>query len=160
VRTDRRLLRRIPALRVHLAVSVAAAVATAAAVLAQAEVLAGGIADLVVGRTGAAGSLAVALVAIGAVRGAARWATDLSATAATAAARRQVTGDVIAKLDALDEAGRRSAHPSEVSALASSGIDALEPWIRSYLPALSLAAVVPLAAGLRIMVADLWSPSS
>jgi ATP-binding cassette subfamily C protein CydCD len=157
VRTDRRLLRRIPALRVHLAVSVAAAVATAAAVLAQAEVLAGGIADLVAGRTSAAGSLAVALVAIGAVRGAARWATDLSATAATAAARRQVTGDVIAKLDALDEAGRRSAHPSEVSALASSGIDALEPWIRSYLPALSLAAVVPIAAGLRIMVADLWS---
>ena len=49
------------------------------------------VADLVAGRTGAAGSLAVALVAIGAVRGAARWATDLSATAATAAARRRRT---------------------------------------------------------------------
>lgn len=154
---DRALLRRIPALRVHLGVCLIAAVATAAAVIAQAQVLADGISRLVDGDADALGPLVVALVVIGVVRGIARWATDRSATAAVIATRRDVTEGIVAKLDALDEPGRAAATPSTVTSLATTGVDALEPWIRSYAPALGLAAVVPLAAGVRILFADLLS---
>ncbi|MEI2652708.1 MAG: hypothetical protein V9G12_11240 [Microthrixaceae bacterium] len=110
--------------------------ATAAAVIAQAQVLADGISRLVDGDADALGPLVVALVVIGVVRGIARWATDRSATAAVIATRRDVTEGIVAKLDALDEPGRAAATPSTVTSLATTGVDALEPWIRSYAPAL------------------------
>lgn len=151
---DRELLRRVPALRTHLAVCLIAAVATAGAVIVQAQVLATGISHLVAGDTRAVRPLVVSLLVIGLVRGLARWATDRSATTAVSATRRHVTDGIVAKLDALDDPSRSAAAPATITSLATTGIDAIEPWIRSYLPAVCLAAVVPLAAGLRILVAD------
>ena len=54
----------------------------------------------------------------------------------------------------LDEQGMAASAATRVAALVTSGVDALDPWIRTYLPALCLAVVVPLAAGARILVAD------
>jgi ATP-binding cassette subfamily C protein CydCD len=154
MRPDLALVRRIPALRRHLVVCAAAALATAAVVLVQAEVLADGLARLAGGDAGAVGGLVVALVLVGAVRAAARWAVDRSATRAMGDARRQVTADVLDRLDRLDETGRAQLAPATAASLPTTGVDAMEPWVRSFLPALCLAAVVPLAAGLRILAAD------
>ena len=151
---ERGLFRRVPALRAHLVVCAAAAVATAIAVVVQAETLASGLSRLVAGDTAAVAPLAWALVAIGAVRGAARWVTDRSGVRAVEATRTQITATVIERLDALDAPGWAATKPANLTALCTSGVDALEPWIRGYLPALCIAAVVPITAGIRILVAD------
>ena len=151
---ERGLFRRVPALRAHLVVCAAAAVATAIVVVVQAETLASGLSRLVDGDTAAVAPLAWALVAIGAVRGAARWVTDRSGVRAVEATRTQITATVIERLDALDAPGWAATKPANLTALCTSGVDALEPWIRGYLPALCLAAVVPITAGIRILVAD------
>lgn len=44
-----------------------------------------------------------------------------------------------------------------MTTLVTDGTDALEPWIREYVPALCIAGVLPLAAGARILAADVPS---
>jgi ATP-binding cassette, subfamily C, bacterial CydCD len=151
---DPRLLRRVPALRAHLVRSAATAVVLTVAVLVQAELIGRYLPRLIHGDGAAGAPLALALVAVGLTRGLLRHATEWSAARALTGTRRTLTTTVLDHVVRLDEAGSAAAPPSRTVALVTSGVDALEPWVRSYLPALCLAVVLPLAAGFRILLAD------
>lgn len=154
---DPHLLRLAPSLRRHLAICGALAVVTAVAVLAQAEIIGRHLPALIDGDRAGAPTLAAALVGIGLIRFLLRWATELSSSRAAAGARATITDRVISHALALDEPGAGVATPSRVTTLVTDGTDALEPWIREYVPALCIAGVLPLAAGARILAADVPS---
>ncbi|MFV0315829.1 MAG: thiol reductant ABC exporter subunit CydD [Microthrixaceae bacterium] len=151
---DPALLRLAPALRRHLLVCVALAIATTAVVLSQTEAISQALPKLVDGDLAAAGPLSVVLLVVGATRFAIGWITEVSASSAAAATRQAITRSVIRHTLALDEAGTAAATPARVTTLVTDGVDALDPWIRQYLPAVCLAIILPLAAGLRILLAD------
>lgn len=154
---DPTLLQLAPALRRHLSICAGLAVATAVVVLAQAEIIGRELPRLIDGDLEAATPLAGVLVAIGLGRFVLRWATEVSAARAAAASRAAITDRVIAHALVVDEPGAAEATPARVTTLVTDGIDALDPWIREYVPALCIAVVLPLAAGARILVADLTS---
>ena len=130
---------------------------TAVAVLAQAEIIGRHLPALIDGDRAGAPTLAAALVGIGLIRFLLRWATELSSSRAAAGARATITDRVISHALAIDEPGAGVATPSRVTTLVTDGTDALEPWIREYVPALCIAGVLPLAAGARILAADVPS---
>ncbi len=154
---DPTLLQLAPALRRHLSICAGLAVATAVVVLAQAEIIGRELPRLIDGDLEAATPLAGVLVAIGLGRFVLRWATEVSAARAAAASRVEITDRVIDHALVLDERGAADATPARVTTLVTDGVDALDPWIREYVPALCIAAVLPLAAGARIFAADLTS---
>jgi ATP-binding cassette subfamily C protein CydCD len=151
---DPRVLALSPALRTHLLAGAAAAVVLAAATLGQAEAVSRLLPRLVHGDRDAIRPLVVALVAVGAVRAALAAAVDASATRALLATRTRIRGRVLDRLAALRPDRRRDLGPARAAALSGPAVDALEPWVRSYLSGLVVAVVVPLAAGLRILGAD------
>ncbi len=133
------------------------AAVVAAAVLTQAESVSRLLPRLVAGDGHAVGLLAGWLVVVGAARRARlrspsgrppdRWsphARRCGPTCSTGSAPCGPTHDP-------------TSGPPRAAALTTTAIDALEPWVRSYLPGLVLAVVVPLAVGLRILSVDLWS---
>lgn len=154
---DPRVLALSPALRRHLVVVSGLAVVVAAAVLVQAEALARTIPELVHGDRSHAGRLVVVLAAVAAVRAVAAAGADRSATTAVVATRRAVGRRVLDQVERLRADRRADLGPAEAAALTTTASDALEPWIRSYLPSLPLALVLPVAAWLRIIGADLTS---
>ena len=154
---DPRVLSLAPALRRHLLVVSALAALVAAAVLVQAEVLAQTIPELVQGDRSRAGRLVAALLLVALVRAATAAATDRSATAAVIATRRTVAHRVLDRVEHLRADRRGELGPARVAALTTTASDAIEPWIRSYVPGLPLAVALPIAAGLRILGADLTS---
>ncbi|UDY36572.1 thiol reductant ABC exporter subunit CydD [Dermatobacter hominis] len=154
---DPALLQLAPSLRRHLVVCAGLAVVATVVVLAQAEVIGRQLPHLIDGDLSAAAPLAAALAAIALVRLGLRWGTEVSASIAAAGARRAITDRVVRHALAVDEPGAAEATPARVTTLVTDGVDALDPWIRNYVPALCLAGVVPLAAGARILLADVAS---
>ncbi len=154
---DPRVLGLSPALRVHLVASTVAAGFVAAAVLVQAEAISHLLPELVQGDGRAAPLLAWWLVAVALVRAGAAWTVDRSATRTIVATRRSVRRRVISSLLGVRADRRHELGPADAAALTGSALDALEPYVRSYLPGLPVAVVVPIAAGLRILGADLTS---
>jgi ATP-binding cassette, subfamily C, bacterial CydCD len=155
---DVRLIRLVPALRTHLVVIGVVAAVTAIAVVVQAEALANGLTGLVTDGEIAAGigALVVVLTSVAVVRGLATAVTEWSAARAMRAVRRDVRLAVLdhATLDADRSTGGLA---SREATIITSGVDQLEPYIRQFLPALTLALTVPLIAGVRILFADLLS---
>ncbi len=155
---DLRLIRLIPALRVHLIVIAAVAALTAIAVVVQAEALASGLTDLVTDGEIADGltTLALVLTSIAVVRGLATAITEWSAARAMRALRHDVR---LAVLDHATFDGDRATGglAGREATIATTGVDQLEPYIRQFLPALMLALTVPLVAGVRILFADVLS---
>lgn len=155
---DLRLIRLIPALRVHLVVIAAVAAIVALAAVVQAESLANGLTDLV-GDGDIAGGLAalvLILASVAVIRGLATAVTEWSAARAMRALRRDVRAAVLghATFDGDRSTGGLA---SREATIATTGVDQLEPYIRQFLPALMLAVAVPLVAGTRILFADLLS---
>ncbi len=146
------MLQRFPALRRHLAVCGLSAAVLAVAALTQAEVLARGIARLVgaAHRGPGVGAMAVSLVLIGAARAGVAAVNEWSAARTMSRLRAEFTALVLAaareRVSAPD--------PQRGATLAVDGPRSLETYARSYLPSLTQAAVIPLAAGLRILTAD------
>ncbi len=151
---DPRVLSLSPALRVHLAASTALAVVVAAAVLTQAEAVGRLLPRLITGDGAAVVPLAGWLTAAGLVRALAAGLTEGSATRALLATRTGIRRRVLDRVAHLRPDQRHHLGPARVTALATNATEALEPWVRAYLPALLLAVVVPLAAGARILGAD------
>ena len=154
---DPRILGLSPALRTHLVTCSALAAITTIAILAQAEALSRGLPRLVDGDAAAIGPLVGWLVAVAIARAVATGLTERSSTRALIATRQTVRRRVLDRAAALRPDQRPELGPAQVGSLTGTAIDALDPWVRSYLPGLVLAVVVPLAAGLRILTADLLS---
>lgn len=154
---DPRVLGLSPALRRHLVVTSLLAALVAAAVLLQAEAIARYLPRLIDGDADAVRPLAAWLVVAGLARALAAGASDWSATVAVTATRTTVRRRVLDRVVGLRADRRHDLGPATASALTTTSSDALEPWIRSYLPGLSLAVAVPLVSGLRILGADLIS---
>jgi ATP-binding cassette subfamily C protein CydCD len=154
---DPRLFRLAPALRRHLVICAIAAAGTAVAVLTIAESVGRYLPDLLSGDAAAATPLATALAVAALLRGGAIALTELSSGRAVIGTRTALRNQVLDHVERVEPALLPELGPARVSALVTSGMDALEPWIRGYLPALVTAAVVPLATGLRILGADLIS---
>lgn len=154
---DRRVLGLDRSLRAHLTVSAVGAVAVAAAVLAQAELLSRFLPELAGGDRTHGWTLAAGLVVVGVVRAAVAATIERSAARSLVATRTSVRDRVLDRVGGLRTEARRDLGPARVLGLTTTSVDALEPWVRSYLPGLVLAIVVPLAAGLRILGADLLS---
>jgi len=151
-RGARRLLR--PA-RWQLGGVVAAGVAQSVCVIAQAFVVGGLVASLV--RREAASPWVLALAVVLVLRAAAGWAGDVLAAAAAGRAGRALRASVLR--GALGAGTTwRAAHPTgELVALATRGVSAVEPYLTRYLPALVLAAVLPVLSLAAIATQDLLS---
>jgi ATP-binding cassette subfamily C protein CydCD len=154
---DRRILALSPALRTHLVVCGAVAVAVAAAVLVQAEAIARLLPRLIDGDTDVVVPLSGWLLLAGVVRGASAFVVERSSVRTLIRTRQAIRRDILDRLRTVGPLERAQLGPARVAALTTTATDALEPWVRTYLPTLMLAAVVPVAAGLRILGADLLS---
>jgi len=155
---DLRLLRLVPALRFHLVVVALIAAVTALAVVVQAEALADALTDLVTDGelTGGIAGLVVILASIAVVRALAMAGTEWSAARTMRALRHDVR---VAVLDHATFDGDRTTGglASREATIVTAGVDQLEPYVRQFLPSLTLAVAVPVLAGARILFADLLS---
>lgn len=148
---DRRLWQRLAALHRYLLLTATNNAASAGLIVAQAILVAGLVAELV--NTGRVTpprlqrDLAI-LLGIALARAALAWAQDRYANSAAnqviADLRRQVVSQVVAL------GPRWSGGKPETAIAATSGLDALEPYLIKYLPALLLTALVTPAALLVI----------
>ncbi|MCT9933392.1 thiol reductant ABC exporter subunit CydD [Planotetraspora sp. A-T 1434] len=141
-----RLARAERTVRLHLAACLAAAVAAGLLVLAQAELLAG----VLSGRFAVAALFPLALVV--AARGLLGWAQGVSAGRTATALKSALRRLLLSRFQELSPAAYRS---GELVTLAGRGLDALDPYLTGYLPAVAVAGVVPIAVVIRLFVADL-----
>ena len=145
--------------RAYLIVSVLLGLATAALVIGQAWLLTRAIVDVFAeGRTvHDIQPLLVALAGVAVARGAVGWAQEAAAHRASAAVKAQLREQLVAHVTALGPAWLRGRRTSDVTVLATRGLDALDGYFARYLPQLVLAAIVPLTVLLVVMRNDLLS---
>jgi ATP-binding cassette, subfamily C, bacterial CydCD len=141
-----------PTARRALTGSVALAVADTVALVVAAWALSGALAAIINGtRLGA--QLAVFAVAI-AARALLSWAGRTVAARAAAGAKEDLRGHLLDAATRLGPEWIDRRHPAELTALATTGLDALDDYCTRFLPALVGAAVVVPLVGLAILVAD------
>ncbi|MCG5217456.1 thiol reductant ABC exporter subunit CydD [Streptosporangium sp. KLBMP 9127] len=146
-----RLARAERAVKRHLAVCLAAAVLAGLLVLVQAELLAG----VLSGRFALSALVFLALV-VG-VRALLGWVQGVAGGRTATAVKSTLRHRLLGRLQDLGP-GRLSAHRSgELVTLTGRGLDALDPYLTGYLPAVAIAAIVPVAVLVRLFVADLAS---
>jgi thiol reductant ABC exporter CydD subunit len=156
---DPRLLRYARRARLPIAVLAALGVATTILVMLQAEFLATAISGAFGGHA-SLGDLTTpvfGLAIIIAARAAMAWASAAAAHRASAAATAELRQRVLARAVELGPSWLAGQRTAELAELVTRGIDDLDGYFTSYLPALVLAAVVPVAVLARIAVADPWS---
>jgi thiol reductant ABC exporter CydD subunit len=156
---DPRLLRYASRARLPIAVLAALGAASAGLLIVQAQFLATAIAGAFTGHDALAALTVpvVGLALVVAVRAALAWATHAVSHRASAAATAQLRHRLLAHAVRLGPSWLAGKRTAELAELATKGIDDLEGYFTSYLPALVLAAVVPLAVLVRVAVADPWS---
>ena len=152
---DPRLLRYARATRTHLIVVVVLGMATASLLIIQAELLSRGIARIVTDGAHrsaiSAVMLGLAVVVIGNVVIA--WLHDSAAQRSSALVKSQLRARLVEHSAALGPDA--TATRSEVAALATRGIDALDGYFGLYLPQLVLAVIVPIVVLTRLLSVDL-----
>jgi thiol reductant ABC exporter CydD subunit len=154
---DPRLLRETGATRSFIAVCVGLGCASALLVIAQAWLLADVVAEAFLGGRDLA-DLRVALAALLAVvlaRATVAWAAELSAARASAEAKSQLRGSLLAAGAELAARGDGRARAGDLAVLGTRGIDALDAYFSLYLPQVVLAVVVPVAV-VAAVLADDW----
>ncbi|GAA4192050.1 thiol reductant ABC exporter subunit CydD [Streptosporangium oxazolinicum] len=139
------------AVRRHLAVCLAAAVLTGLLVLVQAELLAG----VLSGRFAAPALVLLALV-VG-VRALLTLGQGIAAGRMTTGVKSALRHRLLARLRDLGPVRPASQRSGELVTLTGRGLDALDPYLSGYLPAVAVAAVVPIAVLVRLFAADLAS---
>ncbi|GAA3417113.1 ABC transporter transmembrane domain-containing protein [Streptosporangium vulgare] len=139
------------AVRRHLAVCLAAAVLTGLLVLVQAELLAG----VLSGRFAASALILLALV-VG-VRALLTLAQGAAAGRMTTGVKSALRHRLLARLRDLGPVRPASQRSGELVTLTGRGLDALDPYLSGYLPAVAVAGVVPIAVLVRLFAADLAS---
>lgn len=136
-----------------LALTGVLALATAVALVAQAFLLASACAEIVAGRGVPVGQLA-ALTGVVAARAGIAWVMRLAAARAAAGAKEELRAKTVDHALRLGPEWIAGRGPAALTALATSGLDALDAYFTQYLPALVTAAVVPLGAGAAVLAAD------
>jgi ATP-binding cassette subfamily C protein CydD len=151
---DPRLLRRVPAVRRHLAVLGGLGAFTALLVVAQATALAVLLATAFDGRLHQ-GAL-VGLVAAVAARAAVGWAQGTVAARAAATVKATLRADLLGAVGRHGPGWVAGQRAGQLATLAGRGLDALDAYFTGYLPQLVLSVTVPVAVLARLVVAD-WS---
>src|SRR3984957_16407846 len=152
---DPRLLRYARAARGYLIITIALGLVTTGLILAQASLLARALSGAALG-TGLAAlrgtliTLAVVLVA----RAAASFGAEAAALRAAASVKSQLRRALTARALRLGPSWLTGQQAGEITALATKGLDALDPYFARYLPQLVLGCLVPLAVLARVAVAD------
>ncbi|MFD2418138.1 thiol reductant ABC exporter subunit CydD [Amycolatopsis pigmentata] len=136
-----------------LALTGVLALVNAGALVAQAFLLASACAVIVAGQGVPLGQLA-ALTGVVAARAGIAWAMRLVAARAAAGAKEELRAKAVDHALRLGPEWIAARGPGALTALATSGLDALDAYFTQYLPALVTAAVVPLGAGAAVVVAD------
>ncbi|WDZ86785.1 thiol reductant ABC exporter subunit CydD [Micromonospora cathayae] len=151
---DPRLLRRVPAVRRHLAVLGGLGVLTALLVIAQATALAVLLATAFDGRlhTGALAGLVAAVAA----RAAVVWAQGTVSARAAATVKATLRADLLGAVGRHGPGWVAGQRAGQLATLAGRGLDALDAYFTGYLPQLVLSVTVPVAVLARLVVAD-WS---
>jgi len=155
---DPRLLRYARAARRQLVTTVVLGIVATAAILAQASLLAHALATAARGQAVAAalwGTLA-ALLGVVAVRVAVTYGGEVCALRAAATVKSQLRRALAGRAVGLGPAwsGGPGGQGAEVAALATRGLDGLDPYFARYLPQLVLAVAVPVAVLARVAAAD------
>jgi ATP-binding cassette subfamily C protein CydD len=160
---DPRLLTHAAASRRYLGGAVGVGVATGALIIVQASLLADMLTRAFLGEATLA-TLRAPLIGLACVlvaRAFLSWAGERAAYRASAAVKSQLRHRLVEHAVRLGP--QRLAEHSEASGtgslavLATRGLDALDGYFARYLPQLVLAVLVPLAVGIRVLVADLES---
>jgi ATP-binding cassette subfamily C protein CydCD len=161
---DPRLLRHARRATAPIALLATLGLGAAAGVIVQAWLLATMIASVFIDRATLPVIPLAALAVVTIARAALAWAAQAVAHRASAAAKSELRGALLARVIMLgpawrrrpDEAtaGRRFRDTAALTQLATTGLDGLDGYFTGYLPALILAAAVPLAVLATITAAD------
>jgi ATP-binding cassette, subfamily C, bacterial CydCD len=95
-----------------------------------------------------------ALLAVVLARAILAWAAELMSARASARAKSQLRGALMARIPELCAEPGRAWRTGELTVLATRGIDALDGYFSLYLPQLVLAVIVPVVAIVAILSAD------
>jgi thiol reductant ABC exporter CydD subunit len=156
---DPRLLRQSRTAKGYLVVAVLFGVAVTGLILAQAALVAHALATAARGPgTGAfagalAGTLAL-LLAVVTARGAAAYGGEVAALRAAAQVKSQLRRKLTAHCVRLGPAWIGGQQPGRIAALATRGLDGLDPYFARYLPQLVLSVLVPLAVLAAVTATD------
>jgi ATP-binding cassette, subfamily C, bacterial CydD len=156
---DPRLLRYARAARRQLATTVALGVVATIAILAQAGLLAHALASAARGHPAVLWGTLLALLGVVAVRVAVTYGGEVCALRAAATVKSQLRRALAARVVGLGPAwssgqGGQGGQGGEITALATRGLDGLDPYFARYLPQLVLAVAVPVAVLARVAAAD------
>jgi ATP-binding cassette subfamily C protein CydCD len=158
---DPRLLRHASRARAPIGGLAGLGLLTAALTIAQAWLLATVVAAVFIDKATLSWTAIVALALVAVARAASAWGTNALAHRASAAAKAQLRGALLARVVALGPAWRRGASSSgagrdsaALTQLATTGLDGLDGYFTSYLPALVLGAFAPLTVLAVITAAD------
>ena len=152
---DPRLLQHARAARGHLAAAVVLGLAVTGLIVAQAALLAHALAAAALD-TGAR-ALAVTLVLLLGVvvaRAAAAYGGEAAALRAAARVKSQLRRKLTGHCLRLGPAWLSGQQPGRIAALATRGLDALDPYFARYLPQLILSVLVPVAVVVTVTAAD------
>jgi ATP-binding cassette, subfamily C, bacterial CydCD len=159
---DPRLLKHARRAVVPIAVLAALALATALLVVAQAWLLATVITRAFIDKATLPGLVTpiAVLAGVTVARAAVTWAAQASAHRASAAAKTELRAGLLARVLALGPGWRNGTSGTSrrdaaaLTQLATTGLDGLDGYFTSYLPALIGAVAIPLAVLVTIIVAD------
>jgi thiol reductant ABC exporter CydD subunit len=159
---DPRLLKHARRAVLPIAVLAGLGLATALLVVAQAWLLATLIARVFIDKATlpASVTLIAVLAAVTVTRAAVAWAAQASAHRASAAAKTELRAALLARVVALGPgwrtggSGTSRRDAAALTQLATTGLDGLDGYFTSYLPALIGAVAIPLAVLVTITVAD------
>jgi ATP-binding cassette subfamily C protein CydCD len=152
---DPRVLPHLRVARAPLSIVLACGVAGAGLLVAQAFALTGLVVALVRGEAWTSYAVALALVVAG--RALVSAAGDVAASSAAARVGAHLRDEVLADALRLDAGSLARHRVGELALLATRGVAAVEPYLTRYVPALVLAAVLPLLTLAAIATQDLWA---
>jgi ATP-binding cassette, subfamily C, bacterial CydD len=152
---DPRLLRQARAARGYLAVTIGLGLAGVLLILAQAGLLAHALATAARGTgTAALAGTLLALLAVVLGRAVVTGGGEATALRAAAAVKSQLRRALAGHVLRLGPGWLAGQPPGELAALATRGLDGLDPYFARYLPQLVLAVLVPVAVLARVLAAD------
>jgi ATP-binding cassette subfamily C protein CydD len=149
---DPRLLRRIPAVRRHLAVLGLLGAVAGVLVIGQATALATVLAAAAHGRLDRA-ALAWFVLAV-VLRAGSTWAQGVVAARSAATVKAQLRGELLTAVGGSEPGWLSGQRAGEIATLTGRGLDALDAYFTGYLPQLVLTVTVPLAVLSRLVFAD------